>query len=74
MRSPQAAVPAAKPRENAAAQPKSPLHDFGVSAAIAAPLLAFALFILPLRLGEVLQIAGVTGVAHTGLFNWIART
>lgn len=41
---------------------------------MAAPLLALTLFIPPLQLGEILQIAGVTGVTHSGLFDWIART
>lgn len=74
MRLPQAAVRSAKPPEKTAAKPKSPLRDLGITAAIAAPLLALAWFILPLQLGEVLQIAGVTDIAHIGIFQWVART
>lgn len=73
MRLPQTAVRSAKLPEKTAAKPKSPLRDLGITAAIAAPLLALAWFILPLRLGEVLQMAGITDVAHIGIFQWIAR-
>lgn len=74
MRLPPAAVRLSTPQEKTPAKPPSARRDLRIAAAIAAPLLAFTLLITPLQLGEILQIAGVTGVTHTGLFNWIART
>lgn len=73
MRLPQAAGRSTKPLPAAPAEPKSPLRDFATTAAIAGPALALTWFILPLRLGEVLQIAGITRVAHMGIFDWVAR-
>jgi 4-amino-4-deoxy-L-arabinose transferase-like glycosyltransferase len=54
-----------------AAEPQ--LQKFGISAAIAASLFALSVFIPPLRLGEILQAAAVTGVTHVRLARWIAH-
>lgn len=74
MRLPQAALHPARPPAGAATKTESALTDWGRVLAVAAPLLALTWFILPLRLGEVLQIAGITRVARIGLFDWIAGT
>ncbi|MGH9610354.1 MAG: hypothetical protein ACRD34_11860 [Bryobacteraceae bacterium] len=55
-------------------KPVSRRRDWGIAAAIAAPPLLLILLIPPLQLGEILQIVGVTGLTHTGLFDWIAST